>query len=158
MKHISPRMWIALALASFLLLFTLSHRVIRRDLELWQRQNEQRQQLQTLIQNIESEIQQLESAVTRSAPAPADMVAAYLPGVQVTIQAQPDIALPRGYRQRSVDLLFQALPWSDLRIFLEKAEAQTPPWRVTALDIRAGSLHLDGRLRLEALDKTEAVD
>jgi hypothetical protein len=139
-------MWIALALASFLLLFTLSHRVIRRDLELWQRQN------------IESEIQQLESAVTRSAPAPADMVAAYLPGVQVTVQAQPDIALPRGYRYRSVDLLFQALPWSDLRIFLEKAEAQTPPWRVTALDIRAGSLHLDGRLRLEALDKTEAVD
>ncbi len=99
----------------------------------------------------------LEQAVNRPAPAVADMVAAYLPGIKAEVSEPRVTPLPHGFRHQGVDLNLHGTAWPLLRVFLENAEAQRPPWRVTSLDLRAGLDQLEGALRLESLDKAAPV-
>lgn len=158
MKRIPPRLIWALGLAFLLLYASGFLRYARREVDLWKRARAAEQQLRNVLRDLDAERHALEMSVKRPAPAPEELVRVYLPGQQVSLAPASVRELPQGFRHQTVELTFTALPWEELRHFVDKAEAQSPPWRVFGLEIRAGRRHLDGTLRMEALDKTEAVD
>ena len=158
MKRIHPRLALALVLALVLLYASGFARLARREMDLWRRARAAEQQLRDQSRELLAERRALEASVTRPAASPEELVSVYLPGRPVVFEPATVQELPQGFRHRTVELAFTAVPWEELRHFVEKAGAQSPPWRVTGLEIRAGRRHLDGSLRLEALDKTEAVD
>ena len=157
MKRVHPLIWAALVLSLILLAGTLVIRSLRRETDLWRRTAAQSEDVRVMFHRVESERSALDAAIQRAAPSVSEMAAAYLPGADLGKDAAVVEELPHGFRHQSVSLTFRSLSWNALRGFLEKAETQTPPWRVTRLDIRAGLRDLDGSLRLEALDKAEPL-
>lgn len=128
---------------------------IRRDTERLRRLRSQRTELESLRQRISREREWLQTL----AP----------PGSSVSLEELSRIYLETGVdevRERSeawlegdtavslriAEMDLNGLGWEPLRRFIEIAETQTPPWRLTNVNLRAGLEGLEGKLVWESLE------
>jgi len=82
----------------------------------------------------------------------AELLAAYLPGLDVESEAgiTGDFA---GFRLRSGGVRVREVPWEQLSRFVLIAETQSPPWRLTRIELRAGLAGLEGELTFQGLER-----
>lgn len=89
----------------------------------------------------------------RPAAGLAEVLEAYPPRGNWEVVAETVTELPMAYRHREERIQFSEWGWEDVRRLVSRAAEQSPPWRLTALEISAGLEGLEGVLTLEALDK-----
>jgi hypothetical protein len=156
-RAVRPSFWILLAVAGILLLASFGLREARRERERWSRGRGQSQALATLAATHRAERLALHARLSQPAASVRELADAYLPGKSIEARESEPEALDDGFRLRRGEIQFAGFAWDELRVWMEKAESQATPWRVTGAEIESRLDGLHGLLRVEALDKAPSA-
>ena len=152
-RQVRPATWGLLYLSLVILGLGLGWQKFRAERALWARAQSRKTAVTEKVRDAEAERAEMTRTLNRPAPDLDEVLRAYPPGSDWTLDEETREDLALGIRRREQVVRFDAWGWEDVRRLVERAGTQNPPWRLVEVDLRAGMEGLEGFMRMVALDK-----
>ncbi|MCC5848407.1 MAG: hypothetical protein JJU29_09950 [Verrucomicrobia bacterium] len=153
LRQVRPATWGLLYLSLVALGLGLGWQKFRGERDLWARAQSRKAAVIDKVREAEAERAEMTRTLDRAAPDLDEVLRAYPPSSDWTLEAETQSDLALGIRRREQVVRFDDWGWEDVRRLVERTATQNPPWRLVEVDLRAGVDGLEGFMRMEALDK-----
>jgi len=152
---LSPFWVMFLLLVCILTSFSFAYKQLKQEIQVTNRTRASLAELETMAGGISAQREALETRHGMPARPLEEVIGEDLLSKVDHEDADP-VLLSNGMSLRTARLRFKHLRWDQIRDLMSRLETGTPPWRIEALTIEAGTTDLSGSLDVVVLDRAPA--